>query len=157
MRCHFSLEHKIFCRYCYEKIKNSLLCLTVMFAFAACSDQNSNSSNSSSMVNNSNSTDSTQQSGDVSSDTQSSTEGKHETPDSPASTDGNRILVACFAYAENIGDTCGIAVDAIASAGIGRTSNANGNLQVMAQIPTPNILITASCSGSCSESVVICL
>ena len=33
------------------------------------------------------------------------------------------VLVAYFAYAENIGDTSGMSVDAIASASIGRTSN----------------------------------
>lgn len=44
------------------------------------------------------------------------------------------VLVAYFAYAENIGDTSGMSVDAIASASIGRTSNREGNIPVMADV-----------------------
>lgn len=43
-------------------------------------------------------------------------------------------LVAYFAYGENIGDTSGMSVDAIASASLGKTSNTEGNLQLMAQV-----------------------
>lgn len=45
-----------------------------------------------------------------------------------------KTLVAYFAYAENIGDTSGMTVDAISSASVGITENAEGNLQVMAQV-----------------------
>lgn len=44
------------------------------------------------------------------------------------------ILVAYFAYSENMGDTSGMSVDAITSASLNRdTANTEGNLQVMAQ------------------------
>lgn len=48
---------------------------------------------------------------------------------------GGKALVAYFAYSENMGDTSGMEVDAIASASLNRsTSNTEGNLQVMAQV-----------------------
>lgn len=54
--------------------------------------------------------------------------------ENPVQTDG-KPLVAYFAYSENIGDTSGMAVDAIASASLNRrTANTEGNLQIMAQV-----------------------
>lgn len=54
--------------------------------------------------------------------------------ETPVQTDG-KSLVAYFAYSENIGDTSGMAVDAIASASLNRrTANTEGNLQIMAQV-----------------------
>ena len=44
-----------------------------------------------------------------------------------------KVLVAYFTYAENIGDTSNMSVDAIASASIGTTANTEGNLQVIAE------------------------
>lgn len=45
----------------------------------------------------------------------------------------NKILVAYFAYSENIGDTSGMELDAVASASLNApTNNTSGNLQVMA-------------------------
>jgi flavodoxin len=47
---------------------------------------------------------------------------------------GKSVLVAYFAYSENMGDTSGMDVDAITSASLNRhTDNEFGNLQVMAQ------------------------
>ena len=47
---------------------------------------------------------------------------------------GNKVLVAYFAYNENIGDTSAMDVDAITSASLNaHTDNELGNLQVMAQ------------------------
>lgn len=49
-------------------------------------------------------------------------------------TDG-KVLVAYFSYSENIGDTTGMELDAVASASLNRdTDNTEGNLQVMAQV-----------------------
>lgn len=59
-----------------------------------------------------------------------------ETPDvpQPGTSEGTKALVAYFAFAENIGDTSGMTVDAIASASLGSSnSNTSGNLQLMAQ------------------------
>lgn len=51
-----------------------------------------------------------------------------------AETNGN-TLIAYFAYNENIGDTSGMTVDAIASASLGQsTGNEYGNLQIIAQV-----------------------
>lgn len=45
------------------------------------------------------------------------------------------VLVAYFAYSENMGDTSGMDVDAITSASLNRpTDNTEGNLQIMAQV-----------------------
>lgn len=47
----------------------------------------------------------------------------------------SKILVAYFAYSENVGDTSGMEVDAITSASLNaKTSNREGNLQVMARV-----------------------
>lgn len=55
--------------------------------------------------------------------------------DLPAPNTGKKSLVVYFAYSENIGDTSGMDVDAIASASLNAdTSNKNGNLQVMAEV-----------------------
>lgn len=51
----------------------------------------------------------------------------------PESGEGNSLVVY-FAYAENIGDTSGMSVDAVTSASLGPTSNTEGNLQVMAEV-----------------------
>lgn len=46
----------------------------------------------------------------------------------------SKVLVAYFAYSENMGNTSGMEVDAITSASLNkRTRNSEGNLQVMAQ------------------------
>ena len=45
-----------------------------------------------------------------------------------------KVLVAYFAFAENIGDTSEMSVDAIASASLNATTNTMGNLQLMAGI-----------------------
>ena len=50
----------------------------------------------------------------------------------------NNVLVAYFAYSENMGDTSGMSVDAITSASVGPTNNTEGNLQVMAQVIQEN-------------------
>lgn len=52
--------------------------------------------------------------------------------DNSEDTDG-KVLVAYFTYAENIGDTSNMSVDAISSASLGTTGNTEGNLQVMAE------------------------
>lgn len=52
----------------------------------------------------------------------------------PPETGGN-VLIAYFAYNENIGDTSGMTADAIASASLGQsTGNEYSNLQVIAQL-----------------------
>jgi len=76
--------------------------------------------------------------GSVSKSTSSDTETSQISPSDdetgPAPSSG-KTLVAYFAYSENIGDTSGMEVDAISSASLNRrTYNAEGNLQVMAQI-----------------------
>lgn len=54
--------------------------------------------------------------------------------DSSGQSEGN-VLVAYFAYSENMGDVSGMEVDAITSASLNRsTNNTEGNLQVMAQV-----------------------
>ena len=71
-----------------------------------------------------------------------SASGDTEAPQASPSDDGTapapssgKTLVAYFAYSENMGDTSGMEVDAISSASLNRrTYNAEGNLQVMAQI-----------------------
>ena len=45
-----------------------------------------------------------------------------------------KTLVAYFAYAENMGDTSNMSIDAITSASLGTTDNTEGNLQLMAQV-----------------------
>ena len=56
------------------------------------------------------------------------------TPDDTAQIDG-KVLIAYFAYSENMGDTSGMEVDAITSASLNRdTNNTEGNLQIMAQV-----------------------
>lgn len=70
------------------------------------------------------------------------TSGNTEAPQASPSDDGTapapssgKTLVAYFAYSENMGDTSGMEVDAISSASLNRrTYNAEGNLQVMAQV-----------------------
>lgn len=48
---------------------------------------------------------------------------------------GSKTLVAYFAYSENVGDTGGMELDAIASASLNdKTDNTEGNLQIMAQV-----------------------
>ena len=52
----------------------------------------------------------------------------------PDNTSSSKVLVAYFAFSENIGDTSAMGVDAITSASLNRrTDNTEGNLQVMAQ------------------------
>ena len=52
----------------------------------------------------------------------------------PEDTSSKNVLVAYFAFSENIGDTSAMDVDAITSASLNRrTDNTEGNLQVMAQ------------------------
>lgn len=71
-----------------------------------------------------------------------SASGDTEAPQASPSDDGSapapssgKTLVAYFAYSENMGDTSGMEVDAISSASLNRrTYNAEGNLQVMAQV-----------------------
>ena len=47
----------------------------------------------------------------------------------------SKVLVAYFAYSENMGDTTGMEADAISSASLNRsTDNREGNLQVMAEV-----------------------
>lgn len=63
------------------------------------------------------------------SETESADAGQTETAE------GGKALVAYFAYNENIGDTSGMSVDAIASASLSSDpGNESGNLQVMAQV-----------------------
>lgn len=50
----------------------------------------------------------------------------------------NNVLVAYFAYSENMGDTSDMSIDAITSASVGPTNNTEGNLQVMAQVIQEN-------------------
>lgn len=48
---------------------------------------------------------------------------------------GSKTLVAYFAYSENVGDTSGMELDAVASASLNdKTDNTDGNLQIMAQV-----------------------
>lgn len=48
---------------------------------------------------------------------------------------GSKTLVAYFAYSENVGDTSGMELDAVASASLNdKTDNTEGNLQIMAQV-----------------------
>lgn len=57
------------------------------------------------------------------------------TPEGSEGATAGRALVAYFAYSENMGDIRDMGVDAIASASLRRsTDNAEGNLQVMAQV-----------------------
>lgn len=56
----------------------------------------------------------------------------------PSQDGQSNILVAYFAYSENMGDTSGMSVDAITSASVGPTDNTEGNLQVMAQVIQEN-------------------
>ncbi len=47
----------------------------------------------------------------------------------------SKVLVAYFAYSENMGDTTGMEADAVSSASLNRsTNNSEGNLQVMAEV-----------------------
>jgi len=70
----------------------------------------------------------------ASSDTETSQISPSDDETEPVPSSG-KTLVAYFAYSENIGDTSGMEVDAISSASLNRrTYNAEGNLQVMAQI-----------------------
>lgn len=64
---------------------------------------------------------------------ESTASGLPETEDG-GTEDNKKVLVAYFAYSENIGDISGMDVDAITSASLNaHTDNAEGNLQVMAQ------------------------
>lgn len=56
----------------------------------------------------------------------------------PSQNGQSNVLVAYFAYSENMGDTSGMSVDAITSASVGPTDNTEGNLQVMAQVIQEN-------------------
>lgn len=47
-------------------------------------------------------------------------------------------MAAYFTYSENMGDTSGMSADAITSASVEPTENAEGNLQVMAQFIQEN-------------------
>lgn len=69
----------------------------------------------------------------------STTEGTVSSSTENTSQDGqSNVLVAYFAYSENMGDTSGMSVDAITSASVGPTKNTEGNLQVMAQVIQEN-------------------
>lgn len=69
------------------------------------------------------------------SEMESSAIGGEVLEESTAENTTSKVLVAYFAYSENIGDTSNMEVDAIASASINaNTSNTDGNLQVMAQV-----------------------
>lgn len=64
---------------------------------------------------------------------------ENETANSDAvqseSVTGGKTLIAYFTYSENMGDTSGMSVDAIASASLrNNPGNESGNLQVMAQV-----------------------
>lgn len=56
----------------------------------------------------------------------------------PSQDGQSNVLVAYFAYSENMGDTSGMSVDAITSASVGPTDNTEGNLQIMAQVIQEN-------------------
>lgn len=63
--------------------------------------------------------------------TEDTAENKEMTGDSVGN---GKTLVAYFAYAENMGDTSNMSIDAITSASLGTTDNTEGNLQLMAQV-----------------------
>ena len=69
------------------------------------------------------------------SQTSAETVGAEQTiVDNQKETNDSKVLVAYFAFSENIGDTSSMDVDAITSASLNRhTANTEGNLQVMAQ------------------------
>lgn len=108
-------------------------CLVLSFAACGSSQQNTMGSNA----------ETTQQTGQQSDNTEqaeSSQANTEETavPQSDAASRedqaGKRVLVAYFAYSENMGDTSGMGVDAITSASLNKhIDNEFGNLQVMAQ------------------------
>lgn len=111
-----------------KKLLAILLVCGMIFSLAACgSTPDSESAESG-----------TENSSVVESQTESETpsdeaEPSESTPEAE-NTSGN-ALVAYFAYSENIGDTSGMSVDAIASASLNQsTDNTEGNLQVMAQV-----------------------
>lgn len=110
-----------------KKLTSLVLCFVLALSLAACGNQESADSQRQPSS-------STQQESNVSSNQQSNEENRQDDTGSSTTTGESKVLVAYFAYAENIGDTSSMDVDAIASASIGRTSNKEGNLQLMAQI-----------------------
>lgn len=110
-----------------KKITSLVLCFMLALSLAACGNQESADSQR-------RPSSSAQSESIVSSNPQSNEENQQDDTDSSTTAEGSKTLVAYFAYAENIGDTSGMDVDAIASASIDSTSNREGNLQLMAQI-----------------------
>ena len=65
---------------------------------------------------------------------QSEDKGQKADTEEVTDSEEKKILVAYFTYAENIGDTSDMSVDAITSASLRTTDNTEGNLQLMADM-----------------------
>lgn len=117
-----------------KRLTAILLASAMVLGLAACgsSQQDSNNEN---------------QTTEAVTDTETASQEEETTPaestassnEEETSQDGqSNVLVAYFAYSENMGDTSGMSVDAITSASVGPTDNTEGNLQVMAQVIEEN-------------------
>ncbi len=105
-----------------------VLAAALMLGLTACGATNDTDSTNNSSVQTEISTQDSQDNGD------NTTEGV----DNAENEGKGKVLIAYFAYSENMGDTSGMSVDAITSASVGPTDNTEGNLQIMAQVIQEN-------------------
>ncbi len=104
-----------------------ILALLLMGTLAACGNSSTEDSAAG--------TGASEEQNTIASETEEESSEISDAQSSGAAQAAGKALVAYFAYSENMGDTSGIEVDAIASASINRhTDNTEGNLQVMAQV-----------------------
>lgn len=104
-----------------KKIILLILAVCLTFSLAACGSSVQNTTNSSPDI-------------EKQTDEPAAADPSQAEEVNPDATSDRKVLVAYFAYSENMGDTSGLEVDAITSASLNkRTSNSDGNLQVMAQ------------------------
>ena len=102
-----------------------ILALLLMGTLAACGNSSTEDSAAG--------TGASEEQNTIASDTEEESSEISDAQSSGAAQAAGKALVAYFAYSENMGDTSGMEVDAIASASI-NTDNTEGNLQVMAQV-----------------------
>lgn len=117
-----------------KKIVVILLACGMAFSLAACGNNQASSDTGNDVAEFVAGTETSSQAEEVK---QSENVGQSETGNSQPEGQTN-VLVAYFAYSENMGDTSDMSVDAITSASVGPTDNTEGNLQVIAQVIQEN-------------------
>lgn len=107
-----------------------VLAAVLMLGLTACGAANETDSTNNSSVQ----TETSQSAESSTQDSQDNEDNTTEGVDNAENEGKGKVLIAYFAYSENMGDTSGMSADAITFASVGPTDNTEGNLQVMAQV-----------------------